>query len=193
MITGIKLNNFFLDIGTPIDLKKAKMELIKHLKKPSIFLDRDGVINHDKGYTHKFKDFKFRKNVLNFFDKVSKKNRYIFIITNQGGIAKNKYTLKDFEKLHKKIKKYLASKNIFINDIEFCPHHPKGIIKKYSIKCKCRKPSNMMLKNIEKKWLINKQKSFFIGDQLKDKLAARKSNLKFYYVKENISQQIYKV
>ena len=193
MITGIKLNNFFLDIGTPIDLKKAKIELIKHLKKPSIFLDRDGVINHDKGYTHKFKDFKFRKNVLNFFDKVSKKNRYIFIITNQGGIAKNKYTLKDFEKLHKKIKKYLASKNIFINDIEFCPHHPKGIIKKYSIKCKCRKPSNMMLKNIEKKWLINKQKSFFIGDQLKDKLAARKSNLKFYYVKENISQQIYKV
>jgi mannose-1-phosphate guanylyltransferase / phosphomannomutase len=193
MMTGIKLNNFFLDIGTPIDLKKAKIELIKHLKKPSIFLDRDGVINHDKGYTHKFSDFKFRKNVINFLGKISKEKRYIFIITNQGGIAKNKYTLKNFQKLHIQIKKYLSSKKIFINDVEFCPHHPRGVIKKYSIKCRCRKPSNMMLRNIEKRWLLNKQKSFFIGDQLKDKLAAKKSNLKFYYVKEDILQQLFKV
>ena len=190
MMVGIILNSFFLDIGTPLDLKKAKTKLIKHLKRPSVFLDRDGVINHDNGYTHKFTDFKFRKNVVNFLNKISKKKRYVFIITNQGGIAKNKYTLKDFEKLHKQIKKYLSSKNIFINDVEFCPHHPKGIIKKYSIKCKCRKPSNMMLKKIEKKWLIDKQKSFFIGDQLKDRLAAKKSNLKFFYVKKDILQQM---
>ena len=108
-------------------------------------------------------------------------------------IAKNKYTLKNFQKLHIQIKKYLSSKKIFINDIEFCPHHPRGVIKKYAIKCRCRKPSNMMLRNIEKRWLLNKQKSFFIGDQLKDKLAAKKSNLKFYYVKEDILQQSFKV
>ena len=190
MMTGIMLNSFFLDIGTPLDLKKAKTELIQHLKRPCVFLDRDGVINYDSGYTHKFKDFKFRKNVINFLKKVLKQKRYIFIITNQGGIAKKKYSLKDFEKLHKKIKKYLSLKNIFINDIEFCPHHPKGKIKKYSIRCKCRKPSNMMLENITKRWLIDKEKSFFIGDQLKDELAAKKSNLKFYYVKEDILKQI---
>jgi len=190
MMVGIILNSFFLDIGTPQDLRKAKTKLIKHLKRPSVFLDRDGVINHDSGYTHKFTDFKFRKNVINFLEKVLKQKRYIFIITNQGGIAKNKYTLKDFEKLHKQIKKYLSLKNIFINDIEFCPHHPKGKLKKYSIRCKCRKPSNMMLKNISKRWLIDKQKSFFIGDQLKDKLAAKKSNLRFYYVKEDILKQL---
>ena len=190
MMVGIILNSFFLDIGTPQDLRKAKTKLIKHLKRPSVFLDRDGVINHDSGYTHKFTDFKFRKNVINFLEKVLKQKRYVFIITNQGGIAKNKYTLKDFEKLHKQIKKYLSLKNIFINDIEFCPHHPKGKIMKYSIRCKCRKPSNMMLKNISKRWLIDKQKSFFIGDQLKDKLAAKKSNLRFYYVKEDILKQI---
>ena len=63
-----------------------------------VVLDRDGVINHDKGYTHKFSDFKFRKNVINFLSKISKEKRYIFIITNQGGIAKNKYTLKNFQK-----------------------------------------------------------------------------------------------
>ncbi len=186
LVSGKVNNNFFIDIGTPVDLKKAKNTLVKKLIKSAVFLDRDGVINYDKGYTHKFSKFKFRRNVLKFFKKILKNNKYIFIITNQAGIAKKIFSIYEFFILHKKIKKYLSDRNIFIHDIEFCPHHPKGILKKYKKRCDCRKPGNLMIKKIEKKWFIDKKKSYFIGDQLKDEIAARKSNIKFFYVKKNI-------
>lgn len=193
LVNGKALNNFFIDIGTPDDLNKAKSLLIKKLRRSAVFLDRDGVINYDKGYTHKFSNFKFRKNVIKFLKRISEHNRYIFLITNQAGIAKKKFSIKKFKILQKSIKSYLSKKNIFINDVEFCPHHPRGILKKYTKKCKCRKPGNLMIKKIEKRWFIDKRKSYFIGDQPKDKMAARKSNLKFYFVKENILKQVYNV
>ena len=193
LINGKILNDFFIDIGTPEDLNKAKGILSKKLNKPSVFLDRDGVINYDKGYTHKFSNFKFRKNVIKFLKRISEHNRYIFLITNQAGIAKKKFSIKKFKILQKSIKSYLSKKNIFINDVEFCPHHPRGILKKYTKKCKCRKPGNLMIKKIEKRWFIDKRKSYFIGDQLKDEKAAKKSNLKFYYVRSNILKQVYNV
>ena len=63
-ISGIKTKKFFIDIGTPINFKRAKKLLIKNCSKPAAFLDRDGVINHDTGYVHKIKDFKFRPGVI---------------------------------------------------------------------------------------------------------------------------------
>ena len=55
-ISGIKTKNFFLDIGTPENFKKAKKIISKKFIKRAAFLDRDGVINFDKGYVHKIKD-----------------------------------------------------------------------------------------------------------------------------------------
>ena len=54
-------NNFFLDIGTPKNYLKAQSDFKKHLIKPAIFLDRDGTINEDYGYVHKFENFKLKK------------------------------------------------------------------------------------------------------------------------------------
>tara|TARA_B100000787_G_C16198329_1_gene302730 strand:- start:4565 stop:5743 length:1179 start_codon:yes stop_codon:yes gene_type:complete len=189
-IKGKFINCSFLDIGTPRDLIFAKKNLPLMLKKPAVFLDRDGVINHDKGYTHNFKNFKFRKNVISALKYLQKKNFLIFIVTNQAGIAKKKYSLLQFFKLHKKINSYLSEKDIFIDDLEYCPHHPDGLIKSLSIKCKCRKPSNLMITRLINRWFINLTKSFFIGDKISDELAAKKSNIKFYYVENDISKQV---
>ena len=101
-----------------------------HTKKPAIFLDRDGTINYNYGYVHKFSKFKFKKNVIKGLKYLTKKKYYIFIVTNQAGIAKGKFKLSDLTKLHSKLKNYLKEKRIIINDIEYCPYHPKGIIKK---------------------------------------------------------------
>ncbi len=189
-IKGKFINCSFLDIGTPRDLIFAKKNLPLMLKKPAVFLDRDGVINHDKGYTHNFKNFKFRKNVISTLKYLQKKKFFIFIVTNQAGIAKKKYSLLQFFKLHKKINSYLSEKDIFIDDLEYCPHHPEGLIKSLSIKCKCRKPSNLMITRLINRWFINLTKSFFIGDKISDELAAKKSNIKFYYVENDIFKQV---
>ena len=91
-----KIFKDFLDIGSPKYLKKTSNFLKKHYKRPAAFLDRDGVINHDYGYVYKPKNFKLKKDVIKTLKHLINKNYYIFIITNQAGIAKKKFTEKIF-------------------------------------------------------------------------------------------------
>ncbi len=189
-ICGKFFNDFFLDIGTPKNFNKASSLLLKHFKKPAAFLDRDGVINFDNGYIHKIKDFKFRPGVIQGLTFLKKKGYYIFIITNQAGIAKGKYTEKEFFILHKKLKAKLQKKNIFFDEVKFCPYHPDGKIKKYKRKSKLRKPGNLMIEKVRLNWDINMKKSFMIGDKETDKLCAKKSNLYFEFAKRNFYNQV---
>ena len=162
-------------------------------KKPAVFLDRDGTINYDKGYTYKFSEFKFRPNILKGLKYISKKKYLIFIVTNQAGIAKGKYKVLDVLKLHDQLIKFLLKKEIIINEIQFCPFHPKALLKKYRKKTPLRKPGNLMIKKIIKKWNIDVKKSFMIGDQRKDMLAAKKSELYFEFVSKDFYKQVRKI
>ena len=162
-------------------------------KLQAVFLDRDGTINYDSGYTHKFSNFKFRPKVIDGLRFLSKKNFLIFIVTNQAGIAKGKFKISDLNKLHMKLKKNLKKKNITVNEIQYCPYHPKAIIKKYQKITNLRKPGNLMIKNILKKWNVDLKRSFMLGDMPSDKLAAKRSNLYFEYVKSNFLQQVKKI
>ncbi len=192
-ISGKTYKDFFLDIGTPKYFKNASKLLYKEFRKPAIFLDRDGVINYDYGYVSKIRDFKFKKGVIKGLKYLIKKKYHIFIVTNQAGIAKNIFTEKDFFILHNVLKKRLFLKKIYFDDVQYSPFHPKGILKKYKKNSSMRKPGNQMIKNITNNWLINKRKSFMIGDKLSDKKCAKKSNLNFYYSTTNFFKLIKKV
>lgn len=189
-VGGFKTNNFFLDIGTPENLCLAKKNLPQILKKPAVFLDRDGVINYDNGHTFKWKKFKFKKNVVKGLAYLNSKNYLVFIVTNQAGIAKGYFKDSDFHILHKKIKTYLAKKNIYFNDVKYCPYHPNAIIRKYKKNTQYRKPGNLMLKEIFREWDIDIKKSIMIGDKATDELAAQKSKIYFEYNLNNFYKQI---
>ena len=189
-ISGIKTKNFFLDIGTPENFKKAKKIISKKFIKRAAFLDRDGVINFDKGYVHKIKDFKFRPNVIKGLKFLRNNDYYIFVVTNQAGIGKGIYTERQFFNLQNYIKQKLQKKDIFFDDINFCPYHPEAKIKKYRKISQLRKPGNLMIKQIRNKWSIKLNKSFMIGDQVTDKICAKNSKLYFEYSKKDFLSQV---
>ncbi|PDH20161.1 MAG: hypothetical protein CNB20_01390 [Pelagibacterales bacterium MED-G43] len=193
MLTGKLYKNLFLDIGTPKYFSTSEKKLKNYFKKPAAFLDRDGVINYDNGYVYKKNDFKFRKGVLEGLKFLIKKRYYIFIVTNQAGIAKGLFKDSDFKKLHLYLKTHLSTKNIYFDDVQYCPYHPKGKIKKYKKKSSLRKPGNQMIKNILKNWLVDKSKSFMIGDKISDELCAKKSKVYFSYAKTNFLNQVKKI
>ena len=163
------------------------------IKKPAVFLDRDGTINYDYGYVHKFTDFKFRPYILKGLKFLTKKKYLIFIVTNQAGIAKGIFKLFQLKILHKQILLYFKKRNIKIHQIEFCPYHPEGIIKLYKKKTDYRKPGNLMLKKILKKWNVDLKKSFMIGDKNSDRLAAKKTKIYFEFIKKNFYSQVKKI
>ena len=193
LISGKIYNNFFLDIGTPKYFKTSEKKLRNYFKKPAAFLDRDGVINYDLGYVHKKKDFKFKKGVIDGLKDLKKRNYLIFIVTNQAGIAKGIFKEEDFFKLQFFLSEKLSKFNIMISDVQYSPFHPKGKILKFRKKSNLRKPGNQMIKNILNKFIIDKKKSFMIGDRISDKKCADKSNIKFYFATENFNTLIKKI
>ena len=160
------------------------------MKKPAAFLDRDGVINYDFGYVYKYEDFKLRPGVVKGLKLLNKNNYRIFIVSNQSGIARGFFKKKDVELLHKSFKKSLRKHKIKIHDIKFSPFHSKGKIKRYAKNSRTRKPDNLMIKQLLRKWPTNVQNSFMIGDKKSDKMCAKKSGLYFEFAKKNLFYQI---
>jgi len=159
-------------------------------KKSAVFLDRDGVINYDYGYVYKYKDFKLRPGVIKGLRLLTKNDYRIFIITNQSGIARGFFKVSDVELLHKTIIEYFKKRKIIINEIKYSPFHIRGVIKKYKKNSKTRKPGNLMVKQILKKWNTDLEKSFMIGDKNSDKICAKISKLYFQFPKKNFFYQI---
>ena len=176
-IYGKIFNNFFIDIGTPKNLMIAQKVLKQKFFRPAIFLDRDGVLNYDKGYTYKVKDLRLISKTIKFLKK--KRNFNFFVVTNQSGIGRGIYNEDRFYKFQNVLYNKLLNKKIYINDTVFCPHHPDAKLIKFKIICKCRKPKIGMIEELKKRWFIDIKNSLFVGDSLADKLAAKNSNIKF--------------
>ena len=163
----------------------------KNLNK-CVFFDRDGVLNKDKGYISKVRDIEIFSKVGQAIYECNKKEYLVIIITNQSGIGRGLITLKQLSQIRNYIKKKIKKNKAIINDIFYCPFHPTGGRGKYKKNSFDRKPNPGMLLKAIKKWKIDPKKSFMIGDQKSDYLAAHKSKIYFEYKsnRNNLLDQI---
>ena len=99
----------------------------------------------------------------------------IVIVTNQSGVARGYFSIRDVYILHRYIKSSLAKIGVKIDGIFFCPFHEDGVIPKYKKKSNLRKPNNGMFLSVKKKWRIDMDNSFMVGDQKTDMEFAIKS------------------
>ena len=91
-------------------------------KYDTILLDRDGTINVHiiGGYVCRWADFEFIPDVVETIAKWSKKVKYIFIITNQRGIGRGKYTDKDLADIHQHMCEEIEAYGGRIDKIYYC-------------------------------------------------------------------------
>ncbi len=130
-------------------------------KNKAIFLDRDGVINIDKQYVSKIKDFQFKNGIFELLKYLQKLGYKLIVVTNQSGIGRGYYSQKDFEILTRWKIEELKKRGIVIDDVFFCPHAPELL-------CECRKPKAKMLLDAQKKFNIDLKNSWMIGDKKSD-------------------------
>lgn len=141
-------------------------------KNKALFLDRDGVINVDKGYVYKIEDFIFIDKIFKITEHFQNQGYLIFIVTNQSGIARNYYTEEDFRVLSEWMVKEFSKRKIKIHKVYHCPHHPE-----FSSACDCRKPEPGMILKAAKEFNLDLAQSVLIGDKDTDIEAGTKAGI----------------
>ncbi len=139
-----------------LDIKKINLEW-------TLFLDRDGVINHEKAndYIHNWSEFRFYDGVLEALAIFSKKFKHIVVVTNQRGIGKGVTKEEDVLYLHKKMKAAVKEKGGRIDATYYC--------KDVDSNSKCRKPNiGMGLQAVKDIPTIDLTKAIMIGNSLSD-------------------------
>lgn len=149
--------------------------------RPALFLDRDGVINEDFGYVHRIEDIKLIPGIIDVIRYFNSKKFYVFVITNQSGIARGYYTVQEMVTLHNQLKFLFALNNANIDHFYYCPHYPNGNVKRYSIICNCRKPTTGMIQQALKDYPIDIKNSILIGDKLSDISVAQQLDIQGVY------------
>nr|WP_233169407.1 D-glycero-beta-D-manno-heptose 1,7-bisphosphate 7-phosphatase [Serratia sp. ASV30] len=139
---------------------------------PAIFLDRDGTINIDHGYVHEIDDFQFIDGVIDACRELKNMGFALVLVTNQSGIARGKFSEDQFMRLTEWMDWSMADRDVDLDGIYFCPHHPEAVIEEYRQVCDCRKPQPGMLLQAQKELNIDLAASYMVGDKIEDMQAA---------------------
>ena len=150
--------------------------------KKAIFLDRDGTINVEKDYIYKSEDLVFEEGTIEALKTFKNLGYILIVVSNQSGIARGYFTEEDLNIFNNNMNEILKKNGVEITEFYCCPHHPDGI-GEYKKVCECRKPNNKMIEDAIKKYNIDREKSYMIGDKTSDIGAGIKSNLKTVLVK----------
>ena len=148
----------------------------------AIFLDRDGTINIEKDYIYKCEDLVFEEGSVEALKTFKNLGYILIVVSNQSGIARGYFTEEDLKAFNDNMNEKLKEESVEIIEFYCCPHHPDGLAE-YKKVCDCRKPNNKMLEDAIKKYNIDREKSYMIGDKVSDIGAGLKSKLKTVLVK----------
>jgi D-glycero-D-manno-heptose 1,7-bisphosphate phosphatase len=174
---GAVYDGAFIDIGIPEDLQRAQSLLPQWQRRPAAFLDRDGIVNHDTGYVWHADNYKWLKGSGRAIKRLNDLGYYVFIVTNQAGVARGLYKTEDIERLHAYINKTLMAQGAHIDAFYYCPHHPDFGDGEYRQNCACRKPNPGMMLQAMNEWPVDLSRSFMIGDKDTDMQAAEAAGI----------------
>ena len=148
--------------------------------RPCLFLDRDGVINHDPGdYTKNLSEFTILPTVMDALKKAQSAGFEVVLIANQGGLAKGLYTHEDVAEIHAFLRTECLKNGTPILDIFYSPHHPS------TGRSLSRKPGSLMVERACSKHQLDPARSWMVGDKQRDLDAASPVGVKGVLIKPN--------
>jgi D,D-heptose 1,7-bisphosphate phosphatase len=172
LIEGCVVDGAFIDIGVPEDFERAQTLVPSILRRPAAFLDRDGVLNEDTGYVHRSDHFRWVEGARETVRWLNDAGYFVFVVTNQAGIARGLYGEDHVNNLHDWMNLELRAIGAHIDCVEFSPYHPEGTVERYRRVSDLRKPGPGMIKKLLSEWPVDSSRSFLVGDRLTDLEAA---------------------
>lgn len=178
MLRGAVAEGYFRDIGVPDDFARAQHEIPALLHRPALFLDRDGVINVDHGYVGSRERFEWMPGALETIVHATRSGWHVFVVTNQSGVARGRYTEAAVHDLMGWIVDQVRMAGGTVDDFRYCPFHPDATQPAYRALSDWRKPAPGMLLDLIRAWELDPARCVMIGDQETDLRAAEAAGVR---------------
>jgi D-glycero-D-manno-heptose 1,7-bisphosphate phosphatase len=148
------------------------------MKQRALFLDRDGVVNHEVGYLHRVEDVRFVEGIFSLCRTAAGLGYRLIVVTNQAGIARGFYSEADFETLMVWMRDALRAEGVELDAVYYCPFHPEHGIGDYKREHEDRKPGTGMLRRGMREFGVELRQSVMVGDRCSDIAAANAAGLR---------------
>jgi D-glycero-D-manno-heptose 1,7-bisphosphate phosphatase len=142
-----------------------------------VIFDRDGVLLVDRHYMISPDDISWIAGAVDLIRLLNLHSVKVMVATNQSGVARGYFDQAAVEKLHLEITDQLESQGLWIDAIEYCPHHPTEGSSFYTTSCLCRKPSPGMLLKLMDRFDIQPKRTLMIGDRQSDMQASNNAGV----------------
>lgn len=169
--------------GDGVDLRTADEAA---LIRPAAFLDRDGVINIDHGYTFRPDDLAFTPTAVAGIRRLNRAGYRVLVVTNQSGVARGLYAEADVHAFHDHLQAALLAEGAHIDGFYHCAYHPEGSVAAYAREHEDRKPGAGMLLRAMRDWPVARERSVMFGDKASDMAAAAAADVHGILIEANV-------
>ena len=152
------------------------------MKRPAVFIDRDGTISEEVGYINhpsRFRVFPYSAEAIRI---LNESGWLAILITNQAGVARGYFSEDVIHRVHDQLTRDLQNESAKLDAIYYCAHHPSVGEPPYRFDCDCRKPKPGLIQQAAKDFEIDLEASWMAGDRYSDVELARNAGLRSAFV-----------
>ena len=168
---------FLADLRTQAGRHAAAHDLPAILARPSLMLDRDGVLNRDHGYVGRKENWDWTPGAREAVKLATDHGWHVFVVTNQSGVARGLYSEDAVRDLHLWMSDQIRLYGGTVDDTRYCPYHPDATVAAYRRESDWRKPGPGMILNLIADWALSPQHCVLVGDQDTDMKAAEAAGI----------------
>jgi len=153
------------------------------LKRPAVFLDRDGVLNYNR--TDHIKTPEEYLPIPGAAEAVARLKRHgwvVVVVSNQSGLARGLFSQEALAAIMAKMQAVLAAAGGGADAVYYCPHAPEA-------GCDCRKPAPGLLLQAAREHALDLGRSYFVGDKASDIECGRAAGLRTVLVETGLPEE----
>jgi D-glycero-D-manno-heptose 1,7-bisphosphate phosphatase len=152
------------------------------MKRPAVFMDRDGTISEEVGYVNhpsRYRVFPFSAEAVRL---LHERGWLAILVTNQAGVARGYFTEDLINEVHGVLQEELDRAGARLDAIYYCAHHPSVGRPPFRLDCDCRKPRPGLIRRAAEEFDIDLAKSWMIGDRYSDIELAHNAGVRSAFV-----------
>ena len=152
-------------------------------RRPTIILDRDGVLNKKPRrahYVRSWDEFEWLPGAKEALRLLKEAGHRVIVVSNQAGIGRGVMTEADLQQIHKRMRAEVEQAGGDIEAVYYCPHD-------WDAGCECRKPKPGLLFQAQRELSLDLTRTPFIGDDERDVQAAHAAGCPSMLVSSEVS------